>query len=101
MFGWSRRSRYTDELTFSMYKRMLAMSLDLSKLKGAVTRSTDATDKVLALLQAREPDPAVELAAQAQLDAAADLLDAASGKVDAVLPPPEAPAPDPSTTGAG
>lgn len=93
MFGWSRRSRYTDELTFSMYKRMLAMSLDLSKLKGAVTRSTDATDKVLALLQASAPDPAVELANQAAVDAAAELLDAASGKVDAVLPlpPPEAP----------
>lgn len=72
-------------------KRIHAMALDLAKLNVAVTRSTLASEAVLVALAAAQPDPAVELAVQASLDAAASLLDAESVKVEAVLPPPDPP----------
>lgn len=81
------------ELLIQLMKRMHEMALDFTKLTAAVDRSTTASEKVLAALAAAQPDPAVEVANQTEIDAAAALLDTESAKVEAVLPPP-APPPD-------
>lgn len=66
-----------------------AMALKFEGLEAAVTRSTAASEALIALAKTLKPDPAVEAAAQATIDTIAEGLNAQSANVEALLPPPD------------